>query len=88
MENKTTSIEELFSVITQLREQINVLNTAFSYLPFSLDNETLRPTIQALRFESQNPKRTPTQQEAFRVFVEEIDSRVSGKYGSFSSPEE
>ncbi|MEC5321596.1 hypothetical protein VSX61_22170 [Brenneria populi subsp. brevivirga] len=55
IENPT--IEQLLDVVSNLRIEVNALNVAFSYLAFSFQNEKLKPTIEALRFESTNPNR-------------------------------
>lgn len=74
-ENKIT-IKELLETIDSLIRQVNALNIAFSYLPFTFTGEQLRPTLEALRIESVNPRRDAPQQEVFRVLVAEIESRM------------
>lgn len=78
MENNegTIAITDILEVIDSLTRQVNALNIAFSYLPFTLRGEQMKPTLEALRFESVNPRRDPLQQEAFTFLLKQIESRM------------
>ncbi|WP_338658683.1 hypothetical protein [Yersinia intermedia] len=73
------SMSDMVKVINKLRNEVNVLNIAFSYLPFSMPNEELRNTIEALRYESNNKNRAAEQREAFEMLVTQMDERTKGK---------
>ncbi len=74
-EPRAIPIQELLDIISELRREVNVLNIAFSYLPFSFPDDQLRETIESLRFESTNPNRDAEQQNAFQRLLEELEIR-------------
>ncbi|WP_145590739.1 hypothetical protein [Yersinia aleksiciae] len=77
--SEKVEITELLKLVSDLRREVNVLNVAFSYLPFSLPDDTLRATIEALRYESNNNKRTVEQRAAFENLVTQMDERTKGQ---------
>lgn len=79
-EPRAIPIQELLDVISDLRREVNVLNVAFSYLPFSFPDDQLRATIESLRFESTNPGRDAEQQAAFKRLLEQLESRSKNAF--------
>ncbi|WP_434218884.1 hypothetical protein [Escherichia coli] len=66
MDNNTISLQELLDSISRLREDVNTLTVAFSYLAFSIPREQMQSTLASIQFESCNPKWSQEQQESFR----------------------
>ncbi len=56
MDNSTISLQELLDCISRLRDDVNALTVAFSYLAFSIPKEQMQPTLASLQLESLNPK--------------------------------
>ncbi len=56
MDNNTISLQELLDCISRLRDDVNALTVAFSYLAFSIPKEQMKPTLASLLLESRNPK--------------------------------
>ncbi len=56
MDNNTISLQELLDSISRLREDVNTLTVAFSYLAFSIPREQMQSTLASIQFESCNPK--------------------------------
>ena len=55
MDNNTISLQELLDSISRLREDVNTLTVAFSYLAFSIPREQMQSTLASIQFESCNP---------------------------------
>ncbi|WP_154899091.1 hypothetical protein [Serratia ficaria] len=79
-EPRAIPIQELLDVISDLRREVNVLNVAFSYLPFSFPDDQLRTTTESLRMESKNPARDAEQQAAFIRLAEQIEIRSKSAF--------
>ncbi|GDN51661.1 ybl58 [Escherichia coli] len=45
MDNSTISLQELLDCISRLRDDVNALAVAFSYLAFSIPKEQMQPTL-------------------------------------------
>ncbi|MFP3373911.1 hypothetical protein, partial [Pseudomonas sp. SIMBA_068] len=74
MDNSTISLQELLDCISKLRDDVNALTVAFSYLAFSIPKEQMQPTLAAHQLESRNPKWSQQQQNSFKwlaVLLEE-----------------
>ncbi|WP_137531063.1 hypothetical protein, partial [Escherichia coli] len=56
MDNSTISLQELLDCISKLRDDVNALTVAFSYLAFSIPKEQMQPTLASLQLESINSK--------------------------------
>ncbi len=56
MDNNTISLQELLDCISKLRDDVNALTVAFSYLALSIPREQMQPTHASLLLESRNPK--------------------------------
>ena len=52
MDNSTISLQELLDCISKLRDDVNALTVAFSYLAFSIPKEQMQPTLASLQLES------------------------------------
>ncbi len=66
MDNSTISLQELLDCISKLRDDVNALTVAFSYLVFSIPKEQMQPTLASLQLESLNPKWSQQQQNSFK----------------------
>lgn len=64
MDNNTISLQELLDSISRLREDVNTLTVAFSYLAFSIPREQMQSTLASIQFESCNPKWSQEQQDS------------------------
>lgn len=64
MDNSTISLQELLDCISKLRDDVNALTVAFSYLAFSIPKEQMQPTLASLQLESLNPKWSQQQQNS------------------------
>ena len=69
MDNSTISLQELLDCISKLRDDVNALTVAFSYLAFSIPKEQMQPTLASLQLESLNPKWSQQQQNSFKWLV-------------------
>jgi len=87
MKKDSVEFQELLDIISDLRREVNVLNTAFCYLPFTLRGEQMRATIESLRYESINDTYDDEQRAAFKRIVDELDKRTkdNGEFRSISS---
>lgn len=48
MDNNTISLQELLDSISRLREDVNTLTVAFSYLAFSIPREQMQSTLASI----------------------------------------
>ncbi|MEI9694583.1 hypothetical protein V5074_15795 [Atlantibacter hermannii] len=87
MKKDSVEFQELLDIISDLRREVNVLNTAFCYLPFTLRGEQMRAVIESLRYESINETYDDEQRAAFKRIVDELDKRTkdNGEFRSISS---
>ena len=65
MDNNTISLQELLDSISRLREDVNTLTVAFSYLAFSIPREQMQSTLASIQFESSKPKWSQEQKDSF-----------------------
>ncbi|MDM6770934.1 hypothetical protein [Escherichia coli] len=72
MDNNTISLQELLDSISRLREDVNTLTVAFSYLAFSIPREQMQSTLG-------NPKWSQEQQDSFRRLAVLLDEKYAGK---------
>jgi len=79
MDKNTISLQELIDCITRLRDDVNALTVAFSYLAFSIPEEHMKPTLASLHFESRNPKWSPEQQNSFKWLVALLEEKYAVK---------
>lgn len=76
MEKKSIKAQELLDVISTLRDDVNTLTVAFSYLAFSIPKEKMSLTLASLQFESTNPNWSPQQQDSFKRLAEELEKKL------------
>lgn len=67
MDNNTISLQELLDCISKLRDDVNALTVAFSYLALSIPREQMQPTLASLLLESRNPQMVPGTTKFFQV---------------------
>ena len=79
MDNSTISLQELLDSISRLREDVNTLTVAFSYLAFSIPREQMQSTLASIQFESCNPKWSQEQQDSFRRLAVLLVEKYAGK---------
>ncbi len=79
MDNNTISLQELLDSISRLREDVNTLTVAFSYLAFSIPREQMQSTLASIQFESCHPKWSQEQQDSFRRLAVLLDEKYAGK---------
>lgn len=64
---------ELLALIADQKRRLNVLEVAFSYLAFSLDDKANQRLIHNLRLESQSQNRDAETQKHFAHLAEELE---------------
>ncbi|TCV98239.1 hypothetical protein [Biostraticola tofi] len=74
---ETMTFGELLQLISEQQRRLNVLEIAFSYLSFSLDEKANQLLVHNLLLESQNQNRDATMQKYFSQLAEELTRRVS-----------
>ncbi|EGD0604645.1 TPA: hypothetical protein JLR35_002966 [Escherichia coli] len=79
MDNNTISLQELLDCISRLRDDVNALTVAFSYLTLSIPREQMQPTLASLLLESRNPKWSQEQQNSFKWLVALLEEKYAGK---------
>ena len=79
MDNSTISLQELLDCISRLRDDVNALTVAFSYLALSIPREQMQPTLASLLLESRNPKWSQEQQNSFKWLVALLEEKYAGK---------
>ncbi|HCN4706204.1 TPA: hypothetical protein N6V96_004316 [Escherichia coli] len=79
MDNNTISLQELLDCISRLRDDVNALTVAFSYLALSIPREQMQPTLASLLLESRNPKWSQEQQNSFKWLVALLEEKYAGK---------
>ncbi|WP_410015762.1 hypothetical protein [Sodalis sp. C49] len=67
---------ELLALIGEQQRRLNVLEIAFSYLSFSLDEKANQLLIHNLMLESQNQNRDAIMQKYFAQLAEELAKRI------------
>ena len=67
---------ELLELISEQQHRLNVLEIAFSYLSFSLDEKANQLLINNLMLEAQNQNRDAVMQKNFSQLAEELAKRV------------
>ncbi|XBS71195.1 hypothetical protein ABK905_09665 [Acerihabitans sp. KWT182] len=67
---------ELLDLISEQQRRLNVLEIAFSYLSFSLDEKANQLLINNLMLEAQNQNRDAVMQKYFSQLAEELARRV------------
>lgn len=85
MDNDTLSVQELLDCISRLRDDVNALTVAFSYLAFSIPREQMLPTLASIHFESRNTKWSQEQQNSFRWLATLLEENYAD---NISIPEE
>lgn len=68
---------ELLALIGEQQRRLNVLEIAFSYLSFSLDEKANQLLIHNLVLESQNQNRDASMQKYFAQLAEELARRIN-----------
>ena len=79
MDNNTISLQELLDCISKLRDDVNALTVAFSYLALSIPREQMQPTLASLLLESRNPKWSQEQQNSFKWLAALLEENYAGK---------
>ncbi|OKB68507.1 hypothetical protein BHU62_00195 [Serratia marcescens] len=69
---------ELLALIADQKRRLNVLEVAFSYLAFSLDDKANQLLIHSLKLESQSQKRDAETQKHFAHLAEELEKCLHG----------
>ncbi|MFT4463753.1 MAG: hypothetical protein ACMX3H_01775 [Sodalis sp. (in: enterobacteria)] len=67
---------ELLQLISEQQRRLSVLEIAFSYLSFSLDEKANQLLIHNLMLEAQNQNRDALMQKYFAQLAEELARRV------------
>ncbi len=79
MDNSTISLQELFNYISRLRNDVNALTVAFSYLAFAIPREQMQSTLASLQFESCSPKWSQEQQDSFKWLAALLEEKYAGE---------
>lgn len=79
MDNNTISLQELLDCISRLRDDVNALTVAFSYLALSIPREQMQPTLASLLLESRNPKWSQEQQNSFKWLAALLEEKYASK---------
>lgn len=66
---------ELLALISDQQRRLSVLENAFSYLSFCLDEKSNQLMIHSLRLEAQNQNRDETIQQHFTRLADELEKR-------------
>ncbi|WNN46015.1 MULTISPECIES: hypothetical protein [Winslowiella] len=66
---------ELLALISDQQRRLSVLENAFSYLSFCLDEKSNQLMIHSLRLEAQNQNRDETMQQHFTRLADELEKR-------------
>lgn len=67
---------ELLALIADQKRRLNVLEVAFSYLAFSLDDKATQLLIHSLKLEAQNQNRDAETQKHFARLATELESHT------------
>lgn len=67
---------ELLALIADQKRRLNVIEVAFSYLAFSLDDKANQLLIHSLKLEAQNQHRDPETQKHFANLAAELESHT------------
>ncbi|CAI1795315.1 Uncharacterised protein [Serratia quinivorans] len=67
---------ELLALIADQKRRLSVLEVAFSYLAFSLDDKANQLLIHSLKLESQNQNRDTETQQHFAHLALELEKRL------------
>ncbi|HAL1452978.1 TPA: hypothetical protein H5S37_004731 [Escherichia coli] len=79
MDNNTISLQELLDCISRVRDDVNALTVAFSYLALSIPREQMQPTLASLQLESHSPKWSQEQQNSFKWLVALLEEKYAVK---------
>ncbi|EEQ5751913.1 hypothetical protein ACIU6G_004831 [Escherichia coli] len=79
MDNNAISLQELLDYISRLRDDVNALTVAFSYLAFSIPREHMQSTLASIEFESRNPRWSREQQNSFKWLAALLEEKYAGK---------
>lgn len=66
---------ELLALISDQQRRLSVLENAFSYLSFCLDDKSNQLLIHSLRLEAQNQNRDELMQQHFTRLADELEKR-------------
>ncbi|PKH26293.1 hypothetical protein CIG19_00335 [Enterobacterales bacterium CwR94] len=78
---------ELLELIRDQQHRLQVLENAFSYLTFCLDDKAGQLLIHNLKLESQNQQRDETTQHHFAQLASEMEKRLGNPTVSPPLPE-
>ncbi|NLU17855.1 MAG: hypothetical protein GXW94_19190 [Serratia liquefaciens] len=67
---------ELLALIADQKRRLSVLEVAFSYLTFGLDDKSNQLLIHSLKLESQNQNRDAETQKHFAHLATELEKRL------------
>lgn len=67
---------ELLTVIADQKRRLNVLEVAFSYLAFGLDDKANQLLIHSLKLEAQNQNRDAETQQHFAQLAGELEKHL------------
>ncbi|TQI80206.1 hypothetical protein FHU10_4934 [Serratia fonticola] len=73
---ETMTFGELLALIADQKRRLNVVEVAFSYLAFGLDDKANQLLIHSLKLEAQNQNRDPETQKHFAHLAAELESRI------------
>ena len=74
---ETMTFGELLALISEQQHRLNVLEIAFSYLSFSLDEKANQLLIHNLMLEAQNKNRDALMQKYFSQLAQEMAKRLT-----------
>lgn len=73
---ETMTFGELLALIADQKRRLNVVEVAFSYLAFGLDDKANQLLIHSLKLEAQNQNRDPETQKHFAHLAAELESHI------------
>ncbi|MGB8664843.1 MAG: hypothetical protein WCD24_08820 [Serratia inhibens] len=75
---ETMTFGELLALIGDQKRRLSVLEVAFSYLAFGLDDKANQLLIHSLKLEAQNQNRDAETQQHFAHLAAELEKRLHG----------
>ncbi|WP_075180967.1 hypothetical protein [Pantoea sp. 1.19] len=70
---------ELLALIRDQQHRLQVLENAFSYLTFCLDDKAGQLLVHNLKLEAQNQQRDAQTQQHFAALAQDIEQRLGGR---------
>lgn len=76
---ETMTFGELLALIRDQQRRLSVLESAFSYLPFCLDERSNQLLIHSMRLEAQNQNCDLSTQSHYSRLADELEKRTGGE---------